>query len=85
MTRNRTGKGPGLGNNAIGQTVLGQPRNARSRWKADQLRAVNELDPEIVEGESGEDPFLRCLAVEELNRQKPLIHQTLRSAALRCW
>lgn len=85
MTRNRTGKGPGPGNNAIGQTVLGQPRNVRNRWKADRLRAVNELDPEIVEGASGEDSYLGCLAVEELNRQKPLIHQTLASAAPRCW
>jgi PRTRC genetic system ThiF family protein len=85
-TRNRTGYWLDLGNNATsGQFVLGQPLNARDRRKAGRLRTVNKLYPEIVDGESGEDPLPSCSTVEERDRQEPFINQTLASAALRCW
>jgi PRTRC genetic system ThiF family protein len=82
-TRNRTAYWLDLGNNAAsGQFVLGQPLNARNRRKAERLRTVNELYPEIVDGEAGEDPLPSCSAVEALDRQEPFINQTLASAAL---
>jgi PRTRC genetic system ThiF family protein len=82
-TRNRTAYWLDLGNNAAsGQFVLGQPLNARNRRKADRLRTVSELYPEIVDTEAGEDPLPSCSAVEALDRQEPFINQTLASAAL---
>jgi PRTRC genetic system ThiF family protein len=82
-TRNRTAYWLDLGNNAAsGQFVLGQPLNARNRRKADRLRAVNELYPEIIDAEAGEDPLPSCSAVEALDRQEPFINQTLASSAL---
>jgi PRTRC genetic system ThiF family protein len=67
-----------LGNNAAsGQYVLGQPLNGRNRRKAERLRTVSELFPEIVDVESGEDPLPSCSAVEALDRQEPFINQTL--------
>jgi PRTRC genetic system ThiF family protein len=72
-----------LGNNAAsGQYVLGQPLNGRNRRKAERLRTVSELYPEIVDAEAGEDPLPSCSAVEALNRQEPFINQTLASSAL---
>jgi PRTRC genetic system ThiF family protein len=72
-----------LGNNAAsGQYVLGQPLNARNRRKADRLRTVSELYPEIVDTDAGEDPLPSCSAVEALERQEPFINQTLASSAL---
>jgi PRTRC genetic system ThiF family protein len=72
-----------LGNNAAsGQYVLGQPLNARNRRKADRLRTVSELYPEIVDTDAGEDPLPSCSAVEALDRQEPFINQTLASSAL---
>jgi PRTRC genetic system ThiF family protein len=72
-----------LGNNAAsGQYVLGQPLNARNRRKADRLRTVSELYPEIVDAEAGEDPLPSCSAIEALDRQEPFINQTLASSAL---
>ncbi|HEY0308121.1 MAG TPA: PRTRC system ThiF family protein [Acidobacteriaceae bacterium] len=72
-----------LGNNAAsGQYVLGQPLNARNRRKADRLRTVSELYPEIVDADAGEDPLPSCSAVEALDRQEPFINQTLASSAL---
>jgi PRTRC genetic system ThiF family protein len=72
-----------LGNNAAsGQFVLGQPLNARNRRKADRLRTVSELFPEITAAEGGEDPLPSCSAVEALDRQEPFINQTLAASAL---
>ena len=81
--RNRTAYWLDLGNNAAsGQFVLGQPLNARNCRKADRLRTVSELYPEIINAEVGEDPLPSCSAVEALDRQEPFINQTLASAAL---
>jgi PRTRC genetic system ThiF family protein len=81
--RNRTAYWLDLGNNAAsGQFVLGQPLNARNRRKADRLRTVSELYPEIIDSDAGEDPLPSCSAVEALDRQEPFINQTLASSAL---
>jgi PRTRC genetic system ThiF family protein len=83
QTRNRTAYWLDLGNNAAsGQFVLGQPLNARNQRKAERLRTVNELYPEIVDGEAGEDPLPSCSSFEALDRQEPFINQTLASSAL---
>jgi len=72
-----------LGNNAAsGQYVLGQPLNARNRRKAQRLRTVSELFPEIADESAGEDPLPSCSAVEALDRQEPFINQTLAMSAL---
>jgi PRTRC genetic system ThiF family protein len=72
-----------LGNNAAsGQYVLGQPLNTRNRRKAERLRTVSELYPEIVDARSGEDALPSCSAVEALDRQEPFINQTLSASAL---
>lgn len=72
-----------LGNNAAsGQYVLGQPLNGRNRRKANRLRTVSELYPEITDIANGEDPLPSCSALEALNRQEPFINQTLASSAL---
>jgi PRTRC genetic system ThiF family protein len=72
-----------LGNNAAsGQYVLGQPLNARNHRKAERLRTVSELYPEIANVWAGEDPLPSCSAVEALNRQEPFINQTLATSAL---
>ena len=72
-----------LGNNAAsGQYVLGQPLNARNRRKANRLRTISELYPEIADADAGEDPLPSCSAVEALDRQEPFINQTLAASAL---
>src|SRR5579859_4076953 len=72
-----------LGNNAAsGQYVLGQPLNDRNRRKAERLRSVSELYPEIADAAAGEDPLPSCSAVEALDRQEPFINQTLALNAL---
>jgi PRTRC genetic system ThiF family protein len=72
-----------VGNNAAsGQYVLGQPLNARNHRKAERLRTVSELYPEIVDVEAGEDPLPSCSAIEALDRQEPFINQTLAASAL---
>jgi PRTRC genetic system ThiF family protein len=72
-----------LGNSAAsGQYVLGQPLNARNRRKAERLRTVSELYPEILDESAGEDPLPSCSAVEALDRQEPFINQTLAASAL---
>ena len=72
-----------LGNNAAsGQYVLGQPLNDRNRRKAERLRTVSELYPEIVDVTAGESSLPSCSAVEALDRQEPFINQTLASSAL---
>jgi PRTRC genetic system ThiF family protein len=72
-----------LGNNASsGQFVLGQPLNGRNRRKAERLRTVGELYPEIADATVGEDPLPSCSAVEALERQEPFINQTLAASAL---
>ena len=72
-----------LGNDASsGQFVLGQPLNQRNRHKADRLRTVSELYPEIVDTAGGEDPLPSCSAAEALERQEPFINQTLAASAL---
>jgi len=71
-----------LGNNAAsGQYVLGQPLNARNR-KAERLRTVSELYPEITDEKAGEDRLPSCSALEALERQEPFINQTLAASAL---
>jgi PRTRC genetic system ThiF family protein len=72
-----------LGNNAAsGQYVLGQPVNGRNRRKAERLRTVSELYPEVIDVNGGEDPLPSCSALEALDRQEPFINQTLASSAL---
>jgi PRTRC genetic system ThiF family protein len=72
-----------LGNNAAsGQYVLGQPLNARNRRKAERLRTVSDLYPEIIGPDVAEDPLPSCSAVEALDRQEPFINQTLAASAL---
>jgi PRTRC genetic system ThiF family protein len=72
-----------LGNNAAsGQYVLGQPLNARNRRKAERLRTVSELYPEITDAKTAEDPLPSCSAIEALDRQEPFINQTLSASAL---
>ena len=72
-----------LGNNASsGQFVLGQPLNGRNRRKAERLRTVSELYPEIADAAAGEDSLPSCSAVEALDRQEPFINQTLAASAL---
>ena len=72
-----------LGNNsASGQYILGQPLNGRNRRKAERLRTVSELYPEIADATAGEDPLPSCSAVEALERQEPFINQTLAASAL---
>jgi PRTRC genetic system ThiF family protein len=72
-----------LGNNASsGQFVLGQPLNGRNRRKAERLRTVSELYPEIADATVGEDALPSCSAVEALERQEPFINQTLAASAL---
>jgi PRTRC genetic system ThiF family protein len=72
-----------LGNNASsGQFVLGQPLNGRNRRKAERLRTVTELYPEITDTAVGEDPLPSCSAIEALERQEPFINQTLAASAL---
>ena len=72
-----------LGNNAAsGQYVLGQPLNGRNRRKANRLRTISELYPEVTDAKAGEDPLPSCSALEALNRQEPFINQTLASSAL---
>ena len=72
-----------LGNNAAsGQYVLGQPLNEHNRRKANRLRTISELYPEIIDADAGEDPLPSCSAAEALDRQEPFINQTLASSAL---
>lgn len=72
-----------LGNNAAsGQYVLGQPLNSLNRRKAERLRTVSELYPEIVDTSHGEDPLPSCSAAEALERQEPFVNQTLAASAL---
>jgi PRTRC genetic system ThiF family protein len=72
-----------LGNNAAsGQYILGQPLNGCNRRKAERLRTVSELYPEIADDGAGEDPLPSCSAVEALDRQEPFINQTLAASAL---
>ena len=72
-----------LGNNpSSGQYILGQPLNGRNRRKAERLRTVTELFPEISDATAGEDPLPSCSAVEALERQEPFINHTLAASAL---
>jgi len=82
-TNNRTAYWLDLGNNAAsGQFVLGQPLNARNRRSAERLRTVNELYPEIIDTNAGEDPLPSCSAIEALERQEPFINQALATSSL---
>lgn len=72
-----------FGNNAAsGQYILGQPLNRANRRKAERLRTVSELFPEIVDVASGESPLPSCSAVDALDLQEPFINQTLANSAL---
>lgn len=82
-SNNRTAYWLDLGNNAAsGQFVLGQPLNGRNRRKAERLRTVCELYPEIIDADAGEDPIPSCSAIEALERQEPYINQALAMSAL---
>ena len=72
-----------LGNNAeSGQFVLGQPLNGVNRRKANRLRTVAELFPEIIDAslDAGDGPS--CSAAEALKRQEPFVNSTLANHAL---
>ena len=72
-----------IGNNAdSGQFVLGQPLNGRNRRKAQRLRTIAELFPEIVDPSLDDDSQPSCSAAEALDRQHPFINQTLANHAL---
>ena len=72
-----------IGNNAdTGQFVLGQPLNRANKHKAERLRAVSELFPEIVDPALDDDQQPSCSAAEALERQHPFINQTLANHAL---
>jgi PRTRC genetic system ThiF family protein len=80
---NRTTYWLDLGNNAAsGQYILGQPLNDRNHRKAERLRTVSELYPEISDVKKAEDPLPSCSAIEALDRQEPFINQTLAMSAL---
>ena len=65
-----------------GQFVLGQPLNRTNRHKANRLRAVSELFPEIIDPALDDDQQPSCSAAEALERQHPFINQTLANHAL---
>jgi len=72
-----------VGNNAdSGQFVLGQPLNRINKHKADRLRAISELFPEIIDPALDDDSQPSCSAAEALERQHPFINQTLANHAL---
>ena len=72
-----------LGNGTDGgQFVLGQPWNRRNPRKADRLRTISELFPEIADASLGEDAAPSCSALEALDRQEPFVNQTIASHAL---
>ena len=72
-----------LGNAADGgQFVLGQPLNSRNPRKAERLRTVAELLPEIVDPSLDDDSVPSCSALESLERQQAFVNQTLASHAL---
>jgi PRTRC genetic system ThiF family protein len=72
-----------IGNNAdSGQFVLGQPLNRANKHKADRLRALPELFPEIIDPELDDDQQPSCSAAEALERQHPFINQALANHAL---
>jgi hypothetical protein len=50
------------------QFVLGQPLNGANRRKADRLRTVSELYPEIVYAVASEDDLPSCSAREAPER-----------------
>ena len=43
---------------------------------------MNELYPEIIDADAGEDPLPSCSAIEALERQEPFINQVLATSAL---
>jgi len=72
-----------LGNSTdSGQFVLGQPLNGRNRRKANRLRTVAEVFPEIVDPSLDDDLIPSCSALESLERQESFVNQTLASHAL---
>jgi PRTRC genetic system ThiF family protein len=72
-----------VGNNAdSGQFVLGQPLNRINKHKAERLRTVSELFPEIIDPALDDDSQPSCSAAEALERQHPFINQTLANHAL---
>jgi len=72
-----------LGNSSSsGQYVLGEPLNSVNRRKANRLRTVAELYPEIADPSAGEDPLPSCSALEALERQEPYVNQVLATSAM---
>src|SRR5208337_891909 len=72
-----------IGNNAdTGQFVLGQPHNRANKHKAQRLRSIPELFPEIIDPALDDDQQASCSAAEALERQHPFINQTLANHAL---
>jgi PRTRC genetic system ThiF family protein len=72
-----------LGNYASGgQWVLGEPKNLQNKGKRGRLRTSAELWPEIIKPEPTDDDLPSCSAAEALNRQEPLVNQTLADHAV---
>src|SRR5260370_39864909 len=65
-----------------GQSVLGEPLNRINKHKADRLRAVSELFPEIIDPALDDDSHPSCSSAEALERQHPFINQTLANHGL---
>jgi PRTRC genetic system ThiF family protein len=73
-----------LGNNAdSGQFVLGQPENQRNKARDSRLPTAPELFPELINVRlDKKDKLPPCSALEALERQEPLVNQTLAYQAL---
>lgn len=72
-----------LGNDATGgQFVLGQPLNMANPRKADRLRTVAELYPEICDPTEEDESLPSCSAIEALTKQQPFVNQVLAMHAL---
>lgn len=66
----------------LGPAETLQPLNGINGRRAERLRTVAELYPEIADPSAGEDPLPSCSAAEALERQEPFVNQTLAASAL---
>ena len=62
--------------------MLGQPLNRANKHKAERLRSIPELFPEIIDPALDDDHQPSCSAAEALERQHPFINQALANHAL---
>ena len=75
-----------LGNNASsGQFVLGQPPNGRNRRKAERLRTVSELYPEIADAGASETTCRVAPQLRRSNGRSRLSIRRSRRAPWPCW